>query len=170
MDVVLEKVDTREPGRARLQTRDSTAIRTQLVSRFQNRGRGLGVRFYLIPGNIEAEGGSPSSTFGDVNPIMDMREARDVARVGVRHDVEMAKQTSLSAADFIDTPACELPVLPSKRRVQKMLGDRISFVEPTFVPTSRAATRATHRRVRRSLECVDTLELDSLLNQQREIG
>jgi len=79
-------------------------------------------------------------------------------------------KTDVTAADFMDTPASELPVLPSKRRAQEKLGHIISFVEPTFLPRSQLSARATQRRVRRALQCVDTFDLDKLLHEQRKLG
>lgn len=108
-------------------------------------------------------------TFGFRYPTMDTGRGGSQCRLATRYDVQMGK-TDVTAADFMDTPASELPVLPSKRRVQERLGHIISFVEPTFLPKSQPSVRATERRVRRSLQCVGTFDLDKLLREQRKLG
>ena len=83
-------------------------------------------------------------------------------------DSTMVAEKKLTAADFDDTPACELPVLPSKVKVKKMMGRALRFAEPKFHFDSPAARSATLTAVRRSLRGVDSDALDRMLKEQRE--
>jgi hypothetical protein len=74
----------------------------------------------------------------------------------------------VSAADYDDTPACELTILPSKIRVKKLLGRVIRFAEPKFFFDSPAARSATLTKVRRSLRGVDSEALDRMLQEERK--
>ncbi len=76
------------------------------------------------------------------------------------------KKRVVSAADYDDTPACELLVLPSKIRVKRLMGKRIRFAEPKFHFDSPAARSATLTRVRESLRGVDCEALDRMLGKE----
>ena len=94
------------------------------------------------------------------------REPR--AKEALPKDSTMVAEKKMTAADFDDTPASELTMLPSKLRVKKLMGKAIRFAEPKFHFDSPAACSATLTAVRRSLRGIDSEALDRMLQEQKE--